>query len=112
MSHLSQQKPSVESLLLSIQAYKTVISDYAQRTKQAEEMVVVLMNEKIPQDVFASMVVNKVTAHIEARGIERSTQYLGLIQATLMALTNIQGSKLDPELVEVIKSLTLATGAQ
>lgn len=73
-------------------------------------MVAILMNEKIPKDEFIQTVVNKVTADIEARGIERSTQYLGLLQTTLMALNAIQRQQPSPDLVEVIKSLTLAIG--
>lgn len=98
------------SLRLSIKAYAAVISDYSLRTKQAEEMVGFLMRDKIPKDEFIRTVVNKIEQHVEARGIDRATQYLGLLQTTLMALTSIQKKTPNPELLEIIKALTLAIG--
>lgn len=109
---MSQINVQHNSMSVTVQAYKSVVSDYALRTKQAEEMVTVLMNDKIPQDRLSTEVVNKVYEHMNARGVERSAQYLGLLQTTLMALTEIQKHKPDPDILEIIKSLTLATGAQ
>ncbi len=115
MNRLETKSP-VESLMLSLSAYKSLVSDYALRARQAEDMTAQLMIEKLGPEVIASMVVNKVQEHIEARGLERSVQYHGIIQTTLMALTNIRrsgttGEALDQELLEIIRALTIASGA-
>lgn len=103
-----------EGLQVSLAAYKSLVSDYALRARQAEEMANVLMVERIPPELMASNVVNRITEHIQARGLERATQYLGVLQTTLMALTNLQRTKcsltpeqLDEELLTIIKALTI-----
>lgn len=103
-----------EALMVSVAALKSLTSDYALRTRQAEEMCSLLISEKIPKEIFQDVIVNKLTEHISTRGLERSTQLFGVIQTTLMALTNIhRGLKnltpeeLDQQLLEIIKALTI-----
>ena len=98
---------------MSLAAYKSLVSHYSLRAKQSEDMVRLLMSDKIPKEIYETAIVNKVQAHIETRGVERSTQYLGLLQTTLLALTNIRNNvsdieKTDKDLLEVIKALTVA----
>lgn len=102
---------SPESLSLSIAAYKALISDYLLRAKQAEDMVVLLTNEKIPKEVFLEEVVNKIQKHLDEKGVERSAQYLGLLQTSLLALNALQKEQPNDSLLEIIKAITLATGA-
>jgi prophage DNA circulation protein len=79
------------------------------RARQAEEMVKVLMAD-IPADVRTTAIVEKIKAHIELRELERSTQYLGILQTTLISLTAMQRRYPDDtQLIEVIKAITLAT---
>lgn len=73
------------------------------------------MSDKIPSEVFEATIVNRLKDHMSARGLERSTHYLGVIQTTLMALTNIQRSfttlsqsELEQELTTIIQALTVA----
>jgi len=99
-----------EALQVSLQAYKSLVSDYALRAQQAEALTASLL-AKLPDDQH-SMLVNKITEHIGVRELERSTQYLGVLQTTLLALTNLQRSTvtpehLDSELLEIIKALTV-----
>ncbi len=112
MNSRLQSSSPVEGLQLSLTAYKSLVSDYALRTRQAEDLCNKMMVANIDRDVL----VNTVCAHIDARGLERSVQYLAIIQTTLMALTEIHKKsssiapeQLDFELLEIIKALTVAT---
>ena len=103
-----------ESTLVSLQAYKSLVSDYALRARQAEELVGQMLVTHLPKEVYGDSIVNKIAEHIEARELERSTQYLGVLQTTLLALTNLQRSisttpieQLDQELLTIIKALTV-----
>ncbi len=99
-----------EALQVSLQAYKSLVSDYALRARQAEDMTAALL-AKLPEDQ-TDMLVNKINTHMSVRELERSTQYLGVLQVTLLALTNLQRSTVSPEdlnseLLEIIKALTI-----
>lgn len=105
----------IEGMQVSLAAYKSLVSDYALRAKQAEDMVSTLMLKNIPEAAFMDMVVNKINDHIDSRGIERSTQFLGVLQTTLIALTNTHQNidtrspdQIKSELVEIIKAITVA----
>ena len=105
MNRLETRSPD-EGLQVSLAAYKSLVSDYALRARQAEDMVQLLMSE-LPKDVLVNSIVSKVQQHIEARGIERSTQYLGVIQTTLLALTKLNTEQPNEALLTIIKALTL-----
>lgn len=99
-----------EAQQVSLQAYKSLVSDYALRARQAEDMAAALL-AKLPFDQ-TDMLVNKIRTHMDTRELERSTQYLGVLQVTLLALTNLQRSTVTPEdlnseLLEIIKALTI-----
>ncbi len=103
----------IEGLQVSLASYKALVSDYALRARQAEAMVATLMQKNIPPEVFATQVVNKVMQDVETRELERSTQYRGVIQTTIMSLTNLRLSNPDREtyddcVLEIIKALTVA----
>ena len=108
-----------EAMAVSLAALKSLTSDYALRTRQAEEMCSLLMSEKIPKEIFQDVIVNKLKSHIDARGLERSTQLLGVIQTTLFSLTNIQrglknltSEEIDTQMLEIIKALTISANPQ
>lgn len=101
---------SVPSLLTTIQAYKSVVSGYAQRVRHAEAMVTTLMTEKLDKDTFIEQVVNRVTQQTSEIAAERSTQYLLLLKATMLSLQELQQRNPDQSLVETIKALSLAIG--
>lgn len=103
--------PSVMVTVLA--AHKALISDYALRARQAEDMASGLMSEHFRNNGDA--VAAKIIAHQEARGVERATQYMGVIQATLMSLTELHRSTkyrdnpIHPALLDLVKALTLTT---
>jgi hypothetical protein len=68
------------------------------------------MRDKLPQEIRDELF-SKVVEHLQERDAERSAQYKGVIQTTLMVLNETalacadQGAK--HRLIEVIKNLTL-----
>lgn len=104
----------MEGMQVSLAAMKSIISDYALRTRQAEEIANTLLSEVIPKETMQAIIVNTIKRHSDTRELERSTQYLGIIQVTLMALTSIHRrlsieDELNSELLEIIKALTVAS---
>jgi hypothetical protein len=108
-------KSPAEGLQVTITALKSLVADYSLRARQAEEMANLCLADKIPKEAFEALVVNKIREHMEVRGLDRSTHYLGIIQTTLMSLTNmhkelpkLETEQLEAELVTIIKALTIA----
>lgn len=107
MNRLESYSPDA-ALQLSLQAYKSLISDYALRARQAEDMVKLLMSD-IPAEVRTTAIVEKIKVHIELRELERATQYLGILQMTRLSLTSmLQRNPEDTQLIEIVKALTVA----
>lgn len=97
-------------LLLTIAALRSQVSDLTLRCRQSEASNAVLMRDKLPQEIRDELF-SKVVEHLRERDAERSAQYKGVIQTTLMVLNETalacadQGAK--QRLIEVIKNLTL-----
>lgn len=108
MSHVKTNQPSIESLNLVAEAYKVALANQVDRTKHAEQMVTELLTEKLSREEFLTGIVDKIVEHLSAKEMRKSNQYLGLIQTTLLALTNLQKTSPSPDLVAVIKALTLS----
>lgn len=109
---MSQVKTSVQDagLLLTIAAVKSQVSGLDHRCRQAENMVGLLMSEKIPKAILHEQVFQRLVEHMAGREMERSTQYKGIIQTTLLALNQTAQSCTDEatkaRLVDMIKALT------
>lgn len=108
MSHVKTNQPSAESLHLVAEAYRMALEAQVQKAKQAEEMVAELMLEKISEADFVNRIIVKINEHIDAIGLHKAQQYEGIIQTTLLALAALQKTSPSPDLVEIIKALTLS----
>lgn len=99
-----------QGLLLTIAALRSQVSDLSLRCRQFEHSVSVLMRDKLPTEV-ANDLFSKVVEHLQERDIERSAQYKGVLQTTLLVLNETAlacaDQKAKQRLVEVIKNLTL-----
>lgn len=99
-----------QGMLLTIAALRSQVSDLTLKCNQFQESVSILMREKLPQEV-ANDLFSKVVEHLQARDAERSAQYKGVIQTTLLVLNETALACADQRakqrLVEVIKNLTL-----
>lgn len=105
----------VEGLKVSLAAYKSLISDYSLRAKQAEAMVALLMASHPNHEALSVSLVNTLREHLDTRGLERSTQLLGVLQTTLLALTEIRKGisstplvDIESELTTIVKALTVS----
>lgn len=99
-----------QGMLLTVTALRSQVSDLTLKCKQFQDSVSVLMRNKLPPEI-ANDLFSKVVEHLQERDAERSAQYRGVIQTTLLALNEAalacadQGAK--QRLIEIIKNLTL-----
>ena len=80
---------------LTITALKAVVSDYAIRAKQAEEMCSTLLNEKIGELQLLPMITSLMTDHTESKAKEKAIHQQAVIQSILFTL---ESSRNLPEL--------------
>lgn len=102
----------VESLHATITALKSLVSEYALRANQAEQLSSKLMGDldQIKAHEIAAMIIS----HMDVRSKERAVHQQALIQATLVALTSTihqDDSTLRGVVNTVIGSLTTALGS-
>ena len=101
---------SIESLNLSLSALKSLLSDYALRSSQAETIAGRLMTEKLSTEQFKEVLVT-MGQHLTARSTERAVHQQALIQATLISLeAGLRGDEqtIRETVKDVVKQLTLA----
>src|SRR5271165_1239585 len=101
---------SLESLNLSLSALKSLLSDYALRSSQAEAMAGRLMVDKLSPEQFHQVLVT-MKEHLDARSKERAVHQQAVIQATILSLeSSARGDEatLRTTVNEVVKHLTLA----
>jgi hypothetical protein len=100
------------SLEMSLNATKSLLSDYALRTKQAEETVALLMREKLDVETVTKLA-QLVTTHMDVRSKERAVHQQAILQTTLIALSSgLAGDEetLRTSVNNIIKSITAALG--
>lgn len=110
----------LEAIKLQNVGLKGLISDYALRTKQAEQMTQALMNEKFDKDQLIQVMTAMLNNHVNERTKERLVHHQALLQATYIALcgfipTTSSSSEIPEvyrvnkkQLVEIIESLRLS----
>lgn len=101
---------TVESLNMSLTALKSLLSDYAMRSTQAETMAGRLMVDKLNPEQFRQ-VLGLVQEQMETRSKERAVHQQALIQATIISLESAARSDeptLRQTVNDVVKQLTLA----
>jgi hypothetical protein len=110
MTRQSRNVDREASLELSLAAMKSLVSDYALRARQAEELasraLLTAMTDTQVND-FANM----VAGHMDARARERSIQQQALLQATVVALgaaLNAEGEQQKTMLANMLRDLTSA----
>lgn len=105
-----QSNTQDQGMLLTIAALRSQVSDLTLRCRQFTESSSVLMKDKLPQEIRDELF-SKVVAHLQERDVERSAQYKGVIQTTLIALNEAAMACADQRakqrMIEVIKNLTL-----
>ena len=101
---------SIESLNMSLSALKSLLSDYALRSTQAETMAGRLMVDKLSPEQFRE-ILGLMREQVEVRSKERAVHQQALIQATLISLyAGLRGDEqaLRTAVNDVVKQLTLA----
>lgn len=110
MAHQSKNYDKVASLELSLAATKSLLSDYALRTRQAEQTAALLMGEKLT-DEQVKQLGQMIAGQMEQKATERAVQQQALIQSTLIVLNSaLQGDEetLRGLVNEVVKQVTSA----
>lgn len=115
VGQLSPSMSTVESLNLSLTAHKSLLSEYALRTKQAEQLANTLLNDRVPAEVMYNLVGELMKEHSEHRASERAVHQQAVLQAALFALQQVQYTE-DLEQVRsivnnVVSQITLSLGA-
>lgn len=105
--------PSQEAnLQLSIVALKSLLSEYALRTKQSEQMCSMLLTEKISPEVLMNTVTLLMTEHSENRSLERAVHQQAVLQSLVIALTQLNNSESLADVLSqvntIVQSLTLS----
>jgi hypothetical protein len=101
---------SIESLNMSLSALKSLLSDYALRSTQAETMAGRLMVDKLSPEQFRE-VLGLLREQVEVRSKERVVHQQALIQATIISLESAaRGDEqtLRTAVNEVTKQLVLS----
>jgi hypothetical protein len=93
MVRSSKNYDQVASLELSLQATKSLLSDYALRTRQAEQMASALMSERLTGEQVTQLG-QLIASHMDQRSTERAVQQQALLQSTLIVLNSaLQGDE-------------------
>ena len=96
---------TIEGLELGIQSYKSLLADYALRTRNAEQAAAAHLGNNA--ELFAM-----VAQHMREQSNSRSLHYKGLIDKTILALSALAADPqaLTPEAVnKIVQSLQMAT---
>lgn len=110
MAHQSKNYDKVASLELSLAATKSLLSDYALRTRQAEQTAALLMGEKLT-DEQVKQLGQMIAGQMEQKATERAVQQQALIQSTLIVLNSaLQGDEetLRGLVNKVVEQVTMA----
>ncbi len=110
MTRQSRNVDQVASLELSVAAFKSLISDYSVRAKQAEQMVGRLMGDKLTDEQVQALAV-LVGQHMDVKATERAVQQQALLQSTLIVLNAaLQGDdeSLRSLVNKAVRDLTMA----
>ena len=83
-----KMKESAQQLV--IDSLKSCISDYAIRTKQAEELTSVLLTEKLTHEEFISILNTTIAQHITDKANERAVHQQQILQTTSLAVNNLR----------------------
>ena len=103
---IESKQVSASSLQVSLAAYRSLIDSYVERSRQAEAMTMLLM-EQLPKQELLSNVVNRIHDDQLLNATYRSAAYFTGIQTTVIGLTELNKRLNDPDLVEIIKALTI-----
>lgn len=76
---------SVETLNLTLAAFKANQAEYIQRAQHAEHAAGILMQEKLPQELLVELIA-AVTGQMGKRAYDRATHQQAVLQATVIAL--------------------------
>lgn len=93
---------------LIIDSLRSNLSDYALRTKQAEELTGILLNEKLTPDEMNALIHATVMQHITDKANERAVHQQQVLQTTSLAVNNLR-NMLKDELSEDIVSAIRGT---
>ena len=93
MAHTSKNYDKVVSLELSLAATKSLLSDYALRTRQAEQTAARLMADRLT-DEQVKQLGEMIATQMDQRATERAVQQQALLQSTLIVLNSaLQGDE-------------------
>jgi signal recognition particle GTPase len=100
------------NLQLSITALKSLISEYAMRATQSEQLCNTLLNEKMGDLAMQAIVQSLISEHSENRGKERAVHQQAVLQSLLIALTQLKNvddlETIHKQVNSIVQSLTLS----
>jgi signal recognition particle GTPase len=100
------------NLQLSITALKSLISEYAMRATQSEQLCNTLLNEKMGDLAMQTIVQSLISEHSENRGKERAVHQQAVLQSLLIALTQLKNvddlETIHKQVNSIVQSLTLS----
>jgi hypothetical protein len=109
MTFQSRNNSREASLELSLAAMKSLVSNYAMRAKQAEELAGRLLMDKLNDQQMAA-VVSLITEQIKLKAYERSVQQQAVLQATVVSLNAVLQTQDAAEqrriLLDMLRDLT------
>ncbi len=110
MSYQSRNASKEASLELSLAATKSLLSDYALRTRQAEATASRLVAETLDTAQMHALSA-LIGQQIDVRNAERSVQQQAILQATVVALNaamQLEGDEQKTMLAKIVRDLTSA----
>jgi signal recognition particle GTPase len=100
------------NLQLSITALKSLISEYAMRATQSEQLCNTLLNEKMDDLAMQAIVQSLISEHSENRSKERAVHQQAVLQSLLIALTQLKNvddlETIHKQVNSIVQSLTLS----
>lgn len=112
MSHTSRNVNRETGLEMSLNAAKSLLSDYAMRARQAEAATQLLITQKMDADGIARFA-TLVGSHMDLRSKERAVHQQALLQNVLAALSLVGGADeatLRSTVNNTVKQITIALG--
>lgn len=82
MTFSSHNQSREAGLEVSLKATKSLLADYALRTKQAEEMTALLVKDRVDMNEVAKL----IATHFHERGADAALHYGALVEVTVTAL--------------------------
>lgn len=83
-------KMEMASQQVLIDSLRSCISDYAIRTKQAEELTGILLSEKLTQEQFMHILNTTIAQQMSDKANERAVHQQQILQATSLAVNNLR----------------------